>query len=176
MSSGKTKNQNRRGNTMIKIGENLPEGAVMVMEESTPKKISVSELLGTQKSIIFGVPGAFTPSCSAKHLPGFTSEYKPFTGLGIDMSGCIAVNDIFVMDNWGKISDPENNIRMLADGNADYVTRLGLEWDASEFGLGLRCVRFALILEGSMITNMFVEEVPSHVNLTSASNIIEALS
>ena len=121
---------------MIKAGNNLPDGAVMVMENAAPKKISVSELLGDKKSIIFGVPGAFTPSCQAKHLPGFASEYENFTKLGIDLIGCIAVNDIFVMDNWSKNTDPEKKIKMLADGNADYIKKMGLEWDASEFGLG----------------------------------------
>lgn len=161
---------------MIKAGNNLPDGAVMVMEDAAPKKISVSELLGDKKSIIFGVPGAYTPSCSAKHLPGFATEYENFTKLGIDLIGCIAVNDIFVMDNWSKNTDPENKIKMLADGNADYIKKMGLEWDASEFGLGLRCVRFALLLEGVKIKDMFVEEVPSHVNVTSASNILKVLS
>ena len=161
---------------MIEIGEDLPEGAIMIMKDLAPKKISIQELLGDQKSIIFGVPGAFTPSCSAKHLPAFVSEYNTFCKLGIDFIGCIAVNDIFVMDNWAKGIDPENSIKMLADGNADYIQKLGLEWDASEFGLGLRCLRFALILEGLNVVGMYVEEVPSHVNLTSASNIIKVLS
>ena len=161
---------------MIKAGDNLPDGAVMIMEDAAPKKVSIPELLGNKRSIMFGVPGAFTPSCSAKHLPGFISEYNKFTKLGIDFIGCIAVNDIFVMDNWSKHTDPENNIEMLADGNADYVKKLGLEWDASDFGLGLRCVRFALLLEGIKISEMFVEEVPSHVNLTAASNILKVLS
>ena len=161
---------------MIEAGDNLPDGAVMIMEDATPKKVSVPELLGNKKSIIFGVPGAFTPSCSAKHLPGFISEYDNFTKLGIGFIGCIAVNDIFVMDNWSKYTDPENNIKMLADGNADYVKKMGLEWDASDFGLGLRCVRFALLLEGIKISEMFVEEVPSHVNLTAALNILKVLS
>lgn len=161
---------------MIKIGENLPEGAIMIMEDSSPKKISIQELLGDKKSIIFGLPGAFTPSCSAKHLPGYVTEYNTLIKLGIDFIGCIAVNDIFVMDNWARVSDPDNNIKMLADGNADYIQKLGLEWDASEFGLGLRCLRFALILQGLKIVEMYIEEVPSHVNLTSASNIIKVLS
>jgi len=161
---------------MIKAGNNLPDGAVMVMEDAAPKKISVSELLGDKNSIIFGVPGAFTPSCSAKHLPGFASEYENFTKLGIDLIGCIAVNDIFVMDNWSKNTDPENKIKMLADGNADYIKKMGLEWDASEFGLGLRSVRFALLLEGIKIKDIFVEEVPSHVNVTAASNLLKVLS
>ncbi len=161
---------------MIKAGNNLPDGAVMVMEEAAPKKTAVSELLGDKKSIIFGVPGAFTPSCSAKHLPGYASEYENFTKLGIDLIGCIAVNDIFVMDNWSKNTDPENKIKMLADGNADYIKKMGLEWDASEFGLGLRCLRFALLLEGVKVKDIFVEEVPSHVNVTAASNILKVLS
>ena len=161
---------------MIKAGDNLPDGAVMIMEDAAPNKVSVPVLLGNKKSIIFGVPGAFTPSCSAKHLPGFISEYDNFTKLGIGFIGCIAVNDIFVMDNWSKYTDPDNNIKMLADGNADYVKKMGLEWDASDLGLGLRCVRFALLLEGIKISEMFVEEVPSHVNLTAASNILKVLS
>ena len=161
---------------MIKAGDNLPDGAVMIMEDAAPKKVSIPELLGNKRSIMFGVPGAFTPSCSAKHLPGFISEYDNFTKLGIGFIGCIAVNDIFVMDNWSKYTDPDNNIKMLADGNADYVKKMGLEWDASDLGLGLRCVRFALLLEGIKISEMFVEEVPSHVNLTAASNILKVLS
>ncbi len=130
----------------IKIGERIPDATLMTMADGKPKPLTSAELFGGKKVVLFSVPGAFTPTCSVKHLPGFVDSVDEILGKGVDTVACMAVNDVFVMDAWGKSANADK-ITMLADGNAEFTRSLGLEMDASGFGMGERAQRFALIAE-----------------------------
>ena len=143
---------------MIKVGEKLPSGSFGIMTDKGPGSISTDELFSGKKVVLFAVPGAFTPTCSNAHLPGFVVKADEFKAKGVDTIACMAVNDAFVMDAWGKSQNAEDQIMMLADGNGEYTKALGLELDASGFGMGLRSRRFSLIAEGGVVKHLNLEE------------------
>jgi peroxiredoxin len=124
--------------------------------------------------VLFGVPGAFTPTCSARHLPGFVEHAAEFHARGVDSLVCMSVNDVFVMAAWGKHAGADG-IVMLADGNGDFAKSLGLEVDASAFGMGLRCNRFALVAEDGVVQQLFVE-TPGEFRVSSAEHVLANLS
>jgi peroxiredoxin len=126
-----------------------------------------------RRVVMFAVPGAFTPTCSAKHLPGFIKHTDEILAKGVDVIGCMSVNDVFVMDAWGKSTDAAP-IEMLADGNAEFTHALGMEKDSSSFGMGVRSKRFALIANDGVITNLFVE-APGEFRVSSAENVLANL-
>ncbi|MGD8929952.1 MAG: peroxiredoxin, partial [Lysobacterales bacterium] len=126
-----------------------------------------------KKVVLFSVPGAFTPTCSARHLPGFVERAEEILGRGVDTIACMAVNDVFVMDAWGK-SAGADRILMLADGNGEFTRSLGLELDATGFGMGQRSQRFALIAEDGVITGLFVE-APGEFKVSSAEHVLSNL-
>ena len=131
---------------MIEIGNKLPSGVFTVMTENGPGAISTDELFNGNKVVLVSVPGAFTPTCSASHLPGFLTHADQLKAKGVDTIAFMAVNDVHVMHAWGKDQGVGDNIVMLADGNGDYAKALGLDFDGSPFGMGLRGQRFALSL------------------------------
>jgi peroxiredoxin len=142
----------------IKVGDKIPEATLMTMTDSGPKPITTKELFDGKKVAIFSVPGAFTPTCSAQHLPGFLDNADKIKAKGVDTIACMAVNDAFVMSAWGKDRGVGNKILMLGDGNADFTKKLGLELDASKFGLGTRGQRFSMLVDNGVVKNLNVEE------------------
>ena len=157
----------------IQIGDRIPEFTLTTMGEKGPVPIATNEIFSARKVVLFSVPGAFTPTCSARHLPGFITHAEDFFAAGINTIACIAVNDVFVMDAWGKSADAEN-ILMLADGNGDFALELGLELDATAFGMGQRSQRFALVAEDGTVKKLYVEG-PGEFRVSSAEYVLARL-
>ena len=159
----------------IKSGEKMPQGSFGTMTSEGPGAVSSDELFAGKKVVLFSVPGAFTPTCSSTHLPGFVQNADAIKGKGVDTIACIAVNDVFVMNAWGKDQGVGDKVMMLADGNADYIRALGLELDASGFGMGTRGERFAVLVEDGVATQVHREASPGEVKASSAENILNNL-
>jgi peroxiredoxin len=157
----------------IKVGDPIPQSTLSVMTESGPAPLTTDELFRGKRVVLFAVPGAFTPTCSARHLPGFVEQADAILAKGVDTIACMAVNDVFVMHAWGK-SAHADRIRMLADGNGDFTRALGLEMDASGFGMGQRSQRFALIADDGLVTDLFVEQ-PGEFRVSSAEYVVSKL-
>ena len=136
----------------------MPSGEFGVMTDAGPGAVSTEDLFDGKKVVLFSVPGAFTPTCSMNHVPGFVDHADEILAKGVDTIACMAVNDIFVMDAWGKDRSVGDKISMLADGNGEYASALGLEMDATGFGMGMRGQRFAIIVDDGVATHVAVEE------------------
>jgi len=158
----------------ISVGDKLPAGKLMELTADGPTAHDVDQLFADRKIVLFSVPGAFTPTCSAKHLPGFVDNIDAIKAKGVDEVICLAVNDAFVMGAWGKDQNATGKVRMLADGNADWTTALGLELDAKGFGMGTRGQRFAMIVDNGVLTNLYVEG-PGEFRVSSAEHILSEL-
>ena len=158
----------------IATGDKMPAGAFGVMTESGPGQITTDELFGGKRVVLFSVPGAFTPTCSMNHLPGYVEHAQALADKGVDTVACMAVNDVFVMDAWGKSRDVGERIVMLADGNGDYTKALGLELDATGFGMGLRGQRFAVVVDDGVATAVAVE-APGEFRVSAAEAILDRL-
>jgi len=154
----------------IQVGDRIPESSLTTMGEKGPTPLSVAEIFGGKKVVLFSVPGAFTPTCSARHLPGFVENADAIFAKGVDTIACMAVNDVFVMNAWGKSANADA-LLMLADGNGDFAIALGLDLDASAFGMGKRSQRFALIAEDGVVRDLFVEG-PGEFSVSSAEHIL----
>ncbi len=141
----------------IQIGEHLPAGTFKTATADGLKDMTTSELFDGKTVVLFAVPGAFTPTCDAKHLPGYIEQIEAFRAKGVATVACMAVNDVFVMKAWGKASGADGKVLMLADGNGDYTRALGLELDATGFGMGKRSQRFALVVKDGVATQVNVE-------------------
>jgi glutaredoxin/glutathione-dependent peroxiredoxin len=163
-------------NTMsIKVGDKMPKGQLMRMGAKGPEPLSTDELFSGKKVVLFGVPGAFTPTCSAKHLPGFVQSAESFRKKGVDTIACMAVNDAFVMGAWGESSKASDKVMMLADGNGEYTRALGLEMDATKFGMGSRSKRFSIIVDNGVVTKLNVES-PGEFGVSSAETALKQLA
>ena len=158
----------------IKVGDKMPAGVLTMPGPDGPQKITTDQLFAGKKVVLFSVPGAFTPTCDARHLPGFVQHAADFKAKGVDTVACMAVNDVFVMKAWGKASAVEDTVLMLADGNAEYAKALGLELDATGFGMGIRGKRFALIVENGVATGLFIEG-PGEFKVSSAEHVLGQL-
>jgi len=158
----------------IKKGDRMPEGKFAIMGDDGPDSISTADLFGGKKVVLFSVPGAFTPTCSAKHLPGFIEHSKAIKAKGVDTIACMAVNDVFVMNAWGKAQNAGKDVMMLADGNGDYAKALGLALDASGFGMGHRGQRFALVVDDGVATGVYVEG-PGEFKVSAADAVLASL-
>ena len=158
----------------IKIGDNLPDVTVTTMTEEGPKPVSMKDLCNEKKVILFAVPGAFTPACSAQHLPGYINNVDSIKEKGIDIVACVSVNDPFVMKAWGDDRGSGENVLMLADWNGDFTSAIGLEMDGSGFGLGTRSQRYAMVIDNGIVTSLNVEEGPG-VDVSSAESILSLL-
>jgi len=141
----------------IKAGDKMPEGKFTRMSKDGPQKLTTDELFKGKKVVLFSVPGAFTPTCDAKHLPGYVELADRIKAKGVDTIACTAVNDVFVMNAWGKSGGVGDKILMLADGNGEYVKALGLELNATGFGMGTRGQRFAIIVKDGLATQVNIE-------------------
>ena len=159
----------------IKEGDKLPEVTLHHMTENGPTPITTSELFGGKKSVLFAVPGAFTPGCSMQHLPGFVSNSDEILSKGVDQIVCLSVNDSFVMGAWGKDKGTGDKILMLGDGNGDFTEATGLTMDGSGFGLGSRSLRYSMIVDDNSVTKLNLESNPGEIAESSAENILEQL-
>jgi peroxiredoxin len=158
----------------IKAGDRIPEGKLKQMGTDGPMNVAAEELLGTGRVVLFSVPGAFTPTCDAKHLPGFIEQAGALRAKGVDRIVCLAVNDVFVMNAWGKSAGAGDKVVMAADGNGDYTRALGLELDARGHGMGMRGKRFALVIEDGVVRQVHVE-APGEFKVSSAEHILAEL-
>jgi peroxiredoxin len=144
------------------------------MNNGSPETISSDSLFKGKRVALFAVPGAFTPTCSAKHLPGFIGQAEALKAKGIDEIACVSVNDAFVMDAWGKSQNADDKVAMLADGNGAFSRALGLEMDASKFGMGQRSKRFSMVVDDGVVQALNVEE-PGAFSVSSAEHMLQGL-
>ena len=158
----------------IAVGDKIPSAKLKTMTAEGPKDISTDEIFGGKKVVLFAVPGAFTPTCSAKHLPGFVEKAAQIKGKGVDTVACLAVNDAFVMGAWGKQQNADGKVMMLADGNGDFTKAVDLELDARANGLGLRSKRYAMVVDNGVVKTLNVEN-PGAFEVSSAEAILKAL-
>ncbi|MBP8098477.1 MAG: peroxiredoxin [Arenimonas sp.] len=156
----------------IQIGDKIPKATLNYLKDGV-QAINTDELFDGKKVVLFAVPGAFTPTCSAKHLPGYIEKIGEFTGRGVDVA-CLSVNDAFVMGAWAKNQNVPDNLHMLADGNGAFTKALGLELDATPFGMGLRAKRFAIYAEDGVVKQIHVE-APGEFKVSAADYVLEHL-
>ena len=158
----------------IKKGDKLPDAKVFVLEKD-PKEVSIKEIVGDGKVILFGLPGAFTPTCSAKHLPGFVIAIDQLKKKGIKKVVCISVNDPFVMDAWGKIHNVQDKILMVGDSSGDFTKNIWAELNLTNRGLGVRSSRYTMLIEKGIILKIFEEEVAGKCEITTAENFLKEI-
>jgi len=156
----------------IKEGDQLPDAKVFVLEKD-PKETFIRQIIGEEKCILFGLPGAFTPTCSVKHLPGFINAANQIKAKSIKKIVCISVNDPFVMNAWGKANNAENKVLMVADSNCDFTKSIGTDINLSNRGLGIRSSRYAMLVEKGKIIKISKEEVAGKCEATAAENFLK---
>ena len=158
----------------IKKGDKLPDAKVFVLEKD-PKEVSIKEIIGDGKVILFGLPGAFTPTCSAKHLPGFVIAIDKLKKRGIKKVVCISVNDPFVMDAWGRTHNVQNKILMVGDAKGDFTKSIGAGLNLINRGLGVRSSRYTMLIEKGIVLRISEEEVAGKCEVTSAENFLKEI-
>ncbi len=160
---------------MIKVGDKIPSVGLATMSADGPKPVSTDEFFKGKKVVVFGLPGAFTPTCSAKHLPGFVRNADALKKKGIDAIACISVNDAFVMGAWGKDLGVGDKVAMLADGDAAFAKATGLTLDLTGKGLGLRSTRYSMVVDDGVVKKLDIESNPGACNVSSAEHILGGL-
>jgi len=158
----------------IQVGDTLPATNLTIMTAEGPKPVSMTELSAGKKLVLFAVPGAFTPTCSVQHLPGFIEKNKELKAKGVDIVACVSVNDPFVMKAWGDDRNVGEDVLMLSDGNGEFTAAIGLEMDGSGFGLGTRSQRYAMIIDDGVVSMLNIESGPG-LDVSSAETVIEQL-
>lgn len=158
----------------ISVGDRIPSANLTRMTGEGPQPVSTDDFFAGRKVVLFAVPGAFTPTCSAKHLPGFTANAEALRAKGVDTVACLATNDVFVMDAWGKDQDAAGKVEMLADGSGEFTKAMGLEFDLSARGLGVRSQRYALVAEDGVVKTLNVDE-GGGLDKSSAESILAGL-
>jgi len=158
----------------IQTGDTMPSGMFVIITDARPVALSTDELFSGKKVVLVSVPGAFTPTCSASHLPGFVRQAAELRAKGVDSIACMSVNDVFVMDAWGKDQNVDGKVIMLADGNGDYAKALDLQMDGTAFGMGSRSQRFAMIVDDGIATHVAVE-APGQLEVSKAEAILAKL-
>ncbi len=158
----------------IQVGDTLPSINLTTMTSEGPKPVSLTELSAGKKVVLFAVPGAFTPTCSVQHLPGFLEKKSELKDKGVDIVACISVNDPFVMQAWGEDRKVGDDLLMLSDGNGEFTAAIGLEMDGSGFGLGTRSQRYAMVIDDGVVSILNVESGPG-LDVSSAETILEQL-
>ena len=158
----------------IKIGDKLPDFEFTTMTADGAQKLSTEKIFAGRKVVLFAVPGAFTPTCSMNHLPGFVKNADALRKKGVDAIVCVAVNDVHVMNAWGKHSNCDGKVTMLADGNGDFARKLGLEVDLAGAGMGKRSRRYSMIVDNGVVKSLNVEDKPG-VNVSGAETVLEQL-
>ena len=159
----------------ISVGDKLPEATFLTMTAEGPTQMSTADVFDGRKVVLFAVPGAFTPTCHMKHLPGFVTHAAELKSKGVDSIACVAVNDVFVLNAWADQTGSRDVMTFLADGSADFTKAIGMELDASGVGLGLRSKRYAMLVDDRVVKVMNVEEVASSAEASSAEKILAAL-
>ena len=159
----------------IAIGDRLPEATFRIMEPDGIKTMTTGELFGGKKVVLFAVPGAFTPTCHLKHLPGFIESADEFKKKGIDTVACVAVNDPFVLGAWAEASGGKGKVLFLSDGNAEFTKKIGMDFDGSGVGLGTRSKRYAALVEDGVVKALNVEDSPGVAVESTAAKILERL-
>jgi peroxiredoxin len=155
----------------IKIGDKVPSATLMEMVDGKPTPIPTDSFFAGKTVALFALPGAFTPTCSAKHVPGFVANYDTLKAKGVDEIACVSVNDAFVMGAWGKDQKSDGKVHMLADGNGDFTRALGLEMDGTKFGMGKRSQRYSMIVTDGVVKSLNVEE-PGAFEVSSAEYLL----
>jgi peroxiredoxin len=158
----------------IQVGDRLPSATLTTMTAEGPKPLTTSELCEGKKVVLFAVPGAFTPTCSVQHLPGYVDNAQSLKDKGVDTVACVSVNDPFVMGAWGEDREVGEDLMMLSDGNGDFTAAIGLEMDGSGFGLGTRSQRYAMIIDDGVVSTLNVESGPG-LDVSSAETILSEL-
>ncbi len=158
----------------IKKGDKLPDAKVFILEKD-PKEVSIKKIVGNEKVILFGLPGAFTPTCSAKHLPGFIIAIDQLKKKGIKKVVCISVNDPFVMDAWGKTHNVQDKILMVGDSKGDFTKNIGAELNLTNRGLGVRSSRYTILVEKGSVLKISEEEVAGKCEVTAAENFLKEI-
>ena len=158
----------------IKVGDKIPSVKLKYMDKDGMQTVDTDELFKGKKVVLFALPGAFTPTCSAKHLPGFVQNADAIKKKGVNTIACLSVNDAFVMDAWGKAQNAGDKVLMLADGNADFSKAVGLTMDGTGYGMGLRASRYAMVVENGVVKALNVE-APGAFEVSSAEAIMKAL-
>src|SRR5580704_15283595 len=157
----------------IKVGEKLPHATFMEMRDGKPTPVSSDEIFKGKKVALFALPGAFTPTCSAKHVPGYVNNADALKAKGVDSIVCVSVNDAFVMGAWGKDQKAGDVVMMLADGNGEFTRAVGLEFDASKFGMGKRSQRYSMIVDDGVVKSINVEQ-PGAFDVSSAEHMLSS--
>jgi len=155
----------------IQVGDKIPAAGFAHMVDGKPTPLSSDELFAGKTVVLFALPGAFTPTCSAKHVPGYVQNYQAFKDKGVDTIACVSVNDAFVMGAWGKDQGAGDKVLMLADGNGDFTRAVGLEFDASKFGMGKRSQRYSMLVKDGVVKSLNVEE-PGAFDVSSAEHMM----
>jgi peroxiredoxin len=158
----------------IQVGDNVPDVRVHVFGEKAPEAVQTGELFAGKRSVIFALPGAFTPTCSRAHLPGYIEHAEQLHSHGVDLIACLSVNDAWVMDAWGKAHNAGDKVMMLADGNAEFSIAVGLQSDMKGAGFGVRSLRYAMVLDDGVVTHLNVEE-PRKFEVSDAQTVLDLL-
>ncbi|MBO0662016.1 peroxiredoxin [Jiella sp. MQZ9-1] len=159
----------------IAVGEKIPNATVKTRTEDGPADLSTGDLFAGKKVVLFGLPGAFTPTCSMNHLPGFLTHHDEFSAKGVDIIAVVAVNDIFVMGAWEKATEAAGKIQFLSDGNGEFTKALGLDIDLSVAGLGTRSKRYSMLVEDGVVKTLNVEDSPGQADKSSAEALLEQM-
>jgi glutaredoxin/glutathione-dependent peroxiredoxin len=159
----------------IKVGDKIPGMTLKQLTSEGVKEVTTDEIFRDKKVVLFAVPGAFTPACSQRHLPGYVDRAADLKAKGVDEIACVAVNDAFVMGAWGKEQRTEGKVRMLADGSGDFARALGLELDLTKGGLGMRSQRYSMLVDNGIVKSLNVEKQPGQVDVSSAEAMLKAL-
>lgn len=160
----------------IKVGDRLPSVTLRQVTPEGPKEVTTDDFFRNKKIVLFAVPGAFTPACSQRHLPGFVDKSTDIRAKGIDEIACVAVNDAAVMGAWGRDQKTDGKVTMLADGSGDLVRALGLELDLSKGGLGVRSKRYSMLVDNGVVKSLNIEQQPGQVDASSADAMLKALA
>ena len=156
----------------IKVGDRLPNVTLRLITEDGPQPVTTNDFFGSKKIVLFGLPGAFTPTCHKNHLPGFIDNEQAFKDKGVDAIAMTAVNDHFVLSAWSKATGADGKVKFLADGNAEFAKAVGLEFDAAAGGLGVRSKRYSMLVEDGVVKKLNIEEAPGKVDLSGAAHIL----
>jgi peroxiredoxin len=159
----------------IKVGDRIPSVTLMEMQEGKPAPVKTDDFFKGRRIALFALPGAFTPTCSAKHVPGFVANHDALKARGVDAIACLSVNDAFVMGAWGKDQQAGDKVHMLADGNGEFTDKVGLAMDGTKFGMGKRSQRYSMVVEDGVVKSLNVEE-PGAFEVSSAEHMLGQLS
>jgi peroxiredoxin len=159
----------------IKVGDRIPSVTLMEMQDGKPAPVKTDDFFKGRRIALFALPGAFTPTCSAKHVPGFVANHDALKARGVDAIACLSVNDAFVMGAWGKDQQAGDKVHMLADGNGEFTDKVGLAMDGTKFGMGKRSQRYSMVVEDGVVKSLNVEE-PGAFEVSGAEHMLGQLS